>query len=67
MAITSNQFDQSLMAGMVDQRYSYSTISVQLDTSEPASGILPGTPVKQVDVAGGVPKVLAVTAWVVLG
>lgn len=62
MALTSNQFDQSLMAGMVDQRYSYSTISVQFDTSEPATGILPGTAVKGVDSAGGVPKVLAVTA-----
>lgn len=62
MALSLNQFDQSLIAGMVDQRYSYSTISVQFDTSEPGTAILPGTAVKGVDSAGGVPKVLAATA-----
>lgn len=60
MALNQNQFAQSPYQGMVDQRYSYNTKSVQLDASEPAVN-QPGTPVKMVDSLGGVPKVLACT------
>jgi hypothetical protein len=60
MALSQNQFAPSAIQGMVDQRYSYATTSVQIDVSEPAS-LLPGAPLKIVNSAGGVPKVLACT------
>ena len=60
-APNQNQFAQSTIVGKLDQAYNYDTMNVQVDASE--AGILyPGTPVKIVDSAGGVPKVVACAA-----
>ncbi len=56
-----NQFAQSPYLGMIDMRFPYNTVSVLIDQSE--SGTLyAGSPVKIVNSAGGVPKVVACTA-----
>ena len=56
-----NQFQQSSIVGMIDMRFPYDTISVQIDASE-AGSLSAGQAVKIVDSAGGVPKVVAITA-----
>lgn len=60
-SLSQNSFKQSSIVGMVDQAMSPNTIAAQIDSSE--SGTLyPGDAVKIVDSAGGVPKVVKVTA-----
>jgi len=46
---------------MIDMRYPYATISVLVDVSQ-SGNLYPGSAVKMVDSAGGVPKVVGCTA-----
>lgn len=56
-----NQFAETSFLGVIDQRFDYDTIPVQIDASQ--SGTLyPGQAVKIYDSADGVPKVVACTA-----
>lgn len=56
-----NQFAQSPQLGMIDMRYDYDTVSVQIDTSQ-ATALYAGAAVKMVDSADGVPKVVGCAA-----
>lgn len=56
-----NQFAQSQLAGVVDMRFPYNTISVMIDSSQ-ATPLYAGAAVKMVDSAGGVPKVVGCAA-----
>lgn len=57
-----NQFKQSAEKGLMDLRFNPTVISCQIDESVGATLLLPGQAVKVVDSAGGVPKVVPVTA-----
>lgn len=59
--LSQNQFAQTSYIGVVDLRFAYNTVSVMIDVTQ-ATPVFPGTPVKMVDSAGGVPKVVACTA-----
>ena len=61
MALSQNQFAQSVVQGMHGLRPSSKVISAQIDTSS-AGGLVAGQPVKLVDSAGGVPKVVECAA-----
>lgn len=50
-----NQFNITPVQGMLDMQENPNTISGQIDVSS-AGNLIPGTPVKMVDSAGGVPK-----------
>lgn len=56
-----NAFSQSSQVGMIDMRFPYNTISVQIDSSQ-ATPLYAGALVKMVDSAGGVPKVVGIEA-----
>ncbi len=59
--LSQNQFAQTSYIGVVDLRFAYNTVSVQIDTTQ-STPVYPGTPVKMVDSAGGIPKVIACDA-----
>lgn len=56
----SNQFAQSVVKGMPDLRLSPNVISCEVHSSQSVA-LVPGQAVKLYDVAGGAPKVVAVT------
>lgn len=56
-----NQFAQTPLLGQVDLRVDYNTIAVEIDVSQVAP-LYAGSPVKIVDSAGGVPKVVGCAA-----
>lgn len=56
-----NQFAQTSVVGMLDLPYNVNTVSCMVDASETAT-LRAGDPVKVVDSAGGVPKVVAISA-----
>lgn len=56
-----NQFAQSAILGMLDQRFNPNTVAVQIDAAV-TSTLYAGQAVKIVDSAGGVPKVTPCTA-----
>lgn len=56
-----NQFAQTPTLGMIDQRFPYDTLAVQVDVSQ-ATPLFSGSAVKMVDSAGGTPKVIGCTA-----
>ncbi len=59
--VPMNQFGQTVLAGMTDLKLNYDTVSVMLDSTQSVN-LYPGMPVKMVDSAGGVPKVVGCTA-----
>lgn len=59
--LSQNQFAQSPVVGMIDLRFDYDTVSVQIDTSQ-ATALYAGAAVKVVDSADGVPKVIGCAA-----
>ena len=61
MAQLQNQLVQSPVLGAMDLRFNSNNISVEIDVSS-AGGLVPGQPVKMVDSAGGVPKVVECAA-----
>lgn len=60
-ALSPNQFAQSAYLGMIDMRFPYNTISVQIDATQ-ATALYAGAAVKMVDSSGGVPKVVGCSA-----
>ena len=56
-----SSFGLSSQLGMIDLRFDFSTVSVQIDLAQVGS-LYPGGAVKMVDSAGGVPKVLGCSA-----
>lgn len=56
-----NQFQQAPFLGMIDMRFDYDTVSAQIDASQVGT-LYAGMPVKIVDSAGGVPKVIGIAA-----
>lgn len=56
-----NAFAQSPQLGMIDMRFPYNTVAVQIDASQ-STDLYPGAAVKMVDSAGGVPKVVGCAA-----
>lgn len=56
-----NQFAQQPYIGMIDLRFPYNSVSVLIDMSQ-ATPLYAGSPVKMVDSAGGVPKVVGIAA-----
>lgn len=56
-----NQFTESVVVGQLDQYFNYNSMAVQIDASQ-ATPLTAGQPVKMVDSAGGVPKVVACAA-----
>lgn len=56
-----NQFAPSSLLGMVDQKFNYNTLAVQIDASETGT-LVAGQAVKIYDSAGGIPKVVACSA-----
>lgn len=60
-ALNPNQFAQSEFLGVIDMRFPYNTVSVQIDASQ-ATPLYAGSAVKMVDSAGGVPKVIGCSA-----
>lgn len=63
-----SSFAQSSQLGMIDMRFDYNTVPVQIDVSQ-ATALFAGAAVKMVDSADGVPKVVgcAVNSDEVLG
>lgn len=59
--LSQNQFAQTSYIGVVDLRFAYNTQPVQIDATQSGS-LYPGSPIKFVDSAGGVPKVIGCTA-----
>ena len=59
--LSQNQFQQSPIVGMIDLRFPYNSVSVQIDSSQVGS-LYAGAAVKMVDSAGGVPKVVGCEA-----
>lgn len=56
-----NQFSETPIRGMLDLKFNYNSVSVEIDLSE--SGTLyNGSPVKMYDSSGGIPKVVACSA-----
>ncbi len=60
-SLNPNQFTETTIRGALDLRLNFNTVAVQVYTSETGE-LYPGSPVKLVDSAGGVPKVVAITA-----
>lgn len=60
-SLSQNQFAQSPVVGMIDMRFPYNTVSVQIDSSQ-ATALYPGAAVKMVDSVDGVPKVVGCSA-----
>jgi hypothetical protein len=56
-----NQFAQSEQLGMIDLRFDYNTVAVQIDATQ-ATALYAGAAVKIVDSAGGIPKVVGCAA-----
>lgn len=61
MTQLANQFAQSAQQGMLDLTFNPNTLSCKISENETAT-LVPGSPVKLEDSAGGVPKVLLCTA-----
>lgn len=61
MAQLANQFNQSPLKGMLDLRLGGAVVQAQVDVSS-AGSLVPAQPVKVVDSAGGVPKVVECAA-----
>jgi len=59
--LSPNQFAQSNIAGMVDLRFPYNSVAVQIDASQSGS-LYAGSAVKMVDSADGIPKVVGCSA-----
>lgn len=59
--LNPNQFGLTPYLGMVDLRYAYNTVSVQIGSTQ-STALYPGAAVKMVDSAGGVPKVIGCSA-----
>lgn len=59
--LSPNQFAQSEYLGVIDMRFPYNSVSVQIDASQ-ATALYAGSAVKMVDSAGGVPKVVGCAA-----
>lgn len=59
--LSPNQFSQVAILGMIDMNFNYDTVSVEIDVSQ-ATPLYAGSPVKIVDNAGGVPKVVGCSA-----
>lgn len=60
-SLSQNQFGMTEYLGAIDMRFPYNTVSVQIDQSQ-STPLYAGSPVKMVDSAGGVPKVVGCTA-----
>lgn len=60
-SMSPNSFSQSPTLGQIDLPYNYNTVAVQIDASQ-ATALYAGSAVKIVDSAGGVPKVVAISA-----
>lgn len=60
-ALSQNQFAQSEYLGVIDMRFPYNSVSVQIDASQ-ATPLYAGAAVKMYDSAGGVPKVVGCSA-----
>ncbi len=60
-SLSQNQFSQSPLVGMIDMRFPYNTMSVQIDASQ-ATALYAGAAVRIVDSADGVPKVVGCSA-----
>lgn len=60
MSLNQNQLTESIVQGALDLNFSNNLVSVQIDSTESGT-LLPGTPVKMVDSASGIPKVIAAT------
>lgn len=58
---TQNQFSQSSVLGMTDERFNYNSIPVEIDSSQVGS-LVAGQAVKVIASAGGVPKVVGCAA-----
>ena len=56
-----NQFAQAPQLGMIDMRFDYNTVAVQIDVSQ-VTPLFAGAAVKVVDSADGVPKVVGCAA-----
>lgn len=61
MTLNINQFKQSPVKGEMDLQLNPTIIAGQLDVTS-AGNLLPGTAVKMVDSAGGVPKFVEISA-----
>lgn len=61
MTLNINQFSQSAVQGMLDEKFGGMVLSAQIDVST-GGALTPGTAVKVVDSAGGVPKVVECAA-----
>lgn len=59
--LNPNQFAMDPTLGMIDLRFPYNSVSCLVDISQ-ATALYAGSAVKMVDSAGGVPKVVGVTA-----
>lgn len=59
--LSQNQFAQSPLIGMIDLRFPFNSVSVQIDVAQ-ATALYPGAAVKMVDSADGVPKVIGCSA-----
>lgn len=60
-SMSPNSFAQSPYLGMIDLRFPYNSVSVQIDASQ-ATALYAGSAVKMVDSADGVPKVVGCSA-----
>lgn len=58
---SQNAFSQGKQVGVIDMRFPYNTVAVQIDASQ-ASALYAGAAVKMVDSADGVPKVVGCSA-----
>lgn len=61
MAQSPNQFSQTPVQGQLDLRFNTNVIACQVDVSS-AGGLVAGQPVKMVNSAGGVPKIVECAA-----
>jgi hypothetical protein len=61
MTQLQNQQSQTPIQGQLDMQYNSNVINAVVDTTS-GGGLVPGTPVKIVDNAGGVPKVVECAA-----
>ncbi len=61
MTLNINQFNQSTIQGALDLKFGGAVVSCQVDVTT-AGNLVPGTAVKVVDSAGGVPKVVEIAA-----
>jgi hypothetical protein len=59
--LSQNQFAQTPLVGMIDMRFPFNTVSVQIDATQ-ATALYAGAAVRMVDSADGVPKVVGCSA-----